>query len=311
MSEAPGRSAEHGPPIPVVALTGYLGAGKTSLLNRILGFPSVASRKVALIINEFGSLGVDGALVPAGAHASYEINKGSVFCICVKTDFIRVLTEIADTLRPELVLLEATGIADPCDLADLLDVPHLRDRFTTQATVCIVDALNFLKVAPFMRAAQNQVVQADGLVLNKTDLVPPQDVDRVARALFKLNPEPPQERVVRGGVSEAFVTSLTHRDRSATPPTTPPEGIVAVALNPASWPDRDVLLTALKSLGEHLLRAKGVVDLGSGPELLQGVFQRISLEPPPPDAIRRSGLTVIVQGLNAATVRERLTAPQA
>jgi G3E family GTPase len=292
-------------PIPIVTLTGYLGAGKTSLLNRILALPSMAKRKIALIINEFGSQSVDGQLVPAGPHPKYEINKGSVFCICVKTDFIRVLKEIAEDVRPDLVLLEATGIADPCDLADLLDVPHLGDRFETRANICIVDALNFFKVAPFMKAAQNQARQADGLVLNKTDLIPPRDLEQVAAALARLNPTAPQERVVHGGVSEAFLDGLKHRARRTPPATSPPANIVAVTIQTAERTDRDELLAAIRGLGPHLLRIKGTVDCGAGPELLQGVFQRITLEPAPPQAARPGGLTVIVQGMDAATVRRR------
>ncbi|MCE5273144.1 GTP-binding protein, partial [bacterium] len=76
--------------IPIILLTGYLGAGKTTLLNHLLSRPEIRERNVALIINEFGELGVDGRLVEAGTRPVYELNKGSLFCVCIKTDFLAV-----------------------------------------------------------------------------------------------------------------------------------------------------------------------------------------------------------------------------
>lgn len=291
--------------IPILMITGYLGAGKTSFLNHILALPSVADKELALIINEFGSLNVDGGLVPEGRYAKYELNKGSVFCICIKTDFIKTLTEIAEEVRPELVIVEATGIADPCDLADFLDAPHLRGRFETRANVCLVDVPNFSKVAPYMKAAQNQVLWADGLVLNKTDLAEPEDVDRVSESLRKLNARAPQERVQYGRVSEGFLQSLEHRPGSASPSEKPPEGIVAVTVAPSGKTDRDAFMEFLRGLDDHLLRAKGAVDFGDGPVLVETVFQRVDEQPASAASARRTGYTVIVQGLEKEEVLRR------
>ena len=91
--------------IPIFLLTGTPGAGKTTLLNHLLKQPVFQSGSTCLVINEFGQIGVDGALVEAGDRPMFEINKGSLFCVCVKTDFIKTLKAIAETarLKPEEV----------------------------------------------------------------------------------------------------------------------------------------------------------------------------------------------------------------
>lgn len=291
--------------IPILMITGYLGAGKTSLLNHLIDLPSIAARRVALIINEFGNVNVDGTLVRNRSLPRFELNKGSVFCICIKTEFLKVLQTIADETCPELVIAEATGIAEPCDLADFLESPGLAGRFDMQANLCLVDVLNFSKVAPFIKAAQNQVRWADGLVLNKTDLVTAADADRVAQALRKLNPTALQTRSVHGRIPEGWLEKLEHRPHRARPSDTPPEGIVAVTVDGRRPRGRRDFMTALHELGSHLLRAKGIVDFGQGPILVQGVFDRVTEEAVPPGTTGRPGLTLIVQGMDAGTVRAR------
>lgn len=292
-------------PIPIVMLTGYLGAGKTSLLNHLLELPSITARRPALIINEFGSLGVDGGLVPADRFRTFELNKGSVFCICIKTDFIRTLTEIAEEVRPELLIVEATGIADPCDLAGFLDVPTLAGRFAVQANVCLVDAANFSKVAPFMKAAQNQVLWADGLVVNKSDLVSSAELEGVLESLRRLNPDVPVATTSYGKIPEAFLSGLVHHPRRGEALERPPEGICAVSLRTSGPVKRESLLAALAGLGDDLLRAKGTLDFGAGPVLVESVFNRTTEREPPAGAAARPGFTVIVQGLPADEVRAR------
>ncbi|MCK5845314.1 MAG: hypothetical protein KAG97_11445, partial [Victivallales bacterium] len=100
--------------IPIVLVSGYLGAGKTTLLSRLLeGGGPLEGKSVAVLVNEFGALPVDGALLPDGDYLLTEINKGSVFCVCLKTDLIRNFEDIARNFKPDLLLMEATGIAEP------------------------------------------------------------------------------------------------------------------------------------------------------------------------------------------------------
>ena len=95
----------------VFLITGFLGSGKTTFLNRIIdAFPT--DRKLMILMNEFGEIGIDGTLVENDDVEMLEISKGSIFCVCVKTDFIKGLMNIVSTIRPEVLLIEATGVAN-------------------------------------------------------------------------------------------------------------------------------------------------------------------------------------------------------
>ena len=105
----------------VYLITGFLGSGKTTLLNRIIKrFPK--NKKLTLLVNEFGEVGVDGTLVEGDDIDMMEISKGSIFCVCVKTDFIKGLYELNSKVQPDVMLIESTGVANPSDLKkDLKD----------------------------------------------------------------------------------------------------------------------------------------------------------------------------------------------
>jgi G3E family GTPase len=193
--------------IPIVLITGYLGSGKTTVVNHLLGTTALAGRDVALVINEFGTLGVDGALVDADRLAKqYEINSGSLFCSCTKLQLFRSMQDIAETLRPDLVLVEATGVAEPADFLSLVsDVPNLARQFSILATLAVVDAKHFTKVAPFMRAARKQVACASGVVINKADLVPQDDIAKLQNLLAEMNSSALQVVVASGAVSMEWI----------------------------------------------------------------------------------------------------------
>lgn len=269
------------PSIPLVILTGYLGAGKTSLLNHLLALPSIRGRKIALIINEFGTLGIDGLRVASGAHAKFELNRGSLFCICIKTEFVRTLTTIAEEVRPDLVLVEATGVADPCDIEQFLEAPTLAGRFRVQASVCVVDAEGFTRVAAFMQAARRQVVWSDGVAINKTDLVTRTDLDVLRQVLAGLNPRAPQVDVTHGRIPEEFLCSLGHERRSGIAAERPPDDLVSVSLQTDRVVDRAAFMGAIVELGGHLLRLKGIVRFPDGRAFVEVVNGRVTEGVPP------------------------------
>ena len=155
--------------IDVYILTGFVGAGKTTMLNHLLQIEPLAAANPALIINEFGKIGVDGALVQQQDLKRYDINKGSIFCICTKTDFLKALTEIAESKCHQSLLIEATGIAETVDIESFLDAPKLKEIYQVKANLCLVDAANFTCVAAFLKPAKTQVQYADALIVNKCD----------------------------------------------------------------------------------------------------------------------------------------------
>jgi G3E family GTPase len=255
-------------PIPVVLLTGYLGAGKTTLLNHLLRLGSLADRRVALIVNEFGSLGVDGRRVDLdgiGPVEMFELNRGSIFCVCIKTDFLKTLASIAGVVQPDVLLIEATGLARTCDLEGFLAEPHLAGQFELRATLCVVDAAHFTKVAPNLQAAVDQVRWADGLVINKTDRVSDAQLSQLRKVLADLNPDATQSAVEHGQIDEAFLASLEHtRHEPESIAQAPPAEIVSVTLEGDGLADTAALRAAINALGEALLRLKGTAESADG-----------------------------------------------
>ena len=262
--------------IPVLLLTGYLGAGKTTLLNHILSLPDIREKKIALIINEFGAMGMDGNLVKTGDYEKFELNKGSLFCICIKTDFLKTLNAIADEVKPDLVLVEATGVAETRDLFGFVEEPHLKEQFSIQGNICIVDALNFTKVAPMMKAATSQVEWADGIVINKTDLVPDAEVKKLRQVLSSFNPRAAITTVTYGEIPEDFLQNLEHYPpRSSEQLKEPPPAIFSVSIKTSQVNSRKKFFQMLKDNHNHILRMKGYADFGHGPEYIETVGSEI------------------------------------
>lgn len=271
--------------IPVFLLTGYLGAGKTTLLNYLLAQPQLASQRIALVINEFGTLGVDGQLVEQTDGGVFELNSGSLFCACTRSGLVKVLSQIATDVRPDMVIAEATGVGETSDLYDVLETAPLEGRFRVQSNVCLVDCLNFTKVVPYLKAARTQVACADGLVINKTDLLDETAVDRLAGLLADINARADQARVCHGRLAWEFIEDLKHIRQHGAPVQARPEEVVTCSI-PNRRADRERLVGAIGSLGERLLRLKGVVNFGEGPRLVESVFGTVTERPMEEENVR-------------------------
>jgi len=175
------------PPIPVTVLTGYLGAGKTTLLNRIL--TENHGKKFAVVINEFGELGVDNDLVVDADEEVFEMNNGCI-CCTVRGDLIRILSGLMQ--RPgklDGIIVETTGLADPAPVAQTFFVDEDVKRATKlDAIVTVVDAKNLLARLADSKEAAEQLAFADLIVLNKMDLVTPEEADAVEARIRTVNP---------------------------------------------------------------------------------------------------------------------------
>ncbi|MGN6550620.1 MAG: CobW family GTP-binding protein [Pararhizobium sp.] len=187
-------------PIPVTVLTGYLGAGKTTLLNRILS--ESHGKRYAVIVNEFGEIGIDNDLIVESDEEIYEMNNGCV-CCTVRGDLVRVVEGLMR--RPgrfDAIVVETTGLADPAPVAQTFFMDDdVRAKTQLDAVVALVDAKHLPLRLKDSREAEDQIAFADVVLLNKTDLVSEEELQKIEATVRAINPSARIHRTERAGIA--------------------------------------------------------------------------------------------------------------
>jgi G3E family GTPase len=254
--------------IPLVLVTGFLGCGKTTLVKYLLGNLDPALR-IGIVQNEYASANIDTSeLHSIGRKFEVlEVNNGSVFCVCLLGSFIDSLGDFVDQCSPELIIIEASGLSDPIAIAEILQHEKLLERVYLSAVWCIVDGQNYHKVSKMNTRVKRQVMIADRILLNKSDLIEG-NPDALLQALRDLNPEAEimacnycqvplqllQEPVVE---PLALLKEVEHRKYQ-------PAGraeISTVVLRTSGPIDRNGLEAFIREVEAKLIRLKGFVLL--------------------------------------------------
>ncbi len=201
---APETTSESASKIPVTVLTGYLGAGKTTLLNRILSEPH--GKKFAVIVNEFGEIGIDNELVVNADEEVFEMNNGCI-CCTVRGDLVRIIDGLMRRKgKFDAIIVETTGLADPAPVAQTFFMDeNVGAKTKLDAVVTVADAKwlkDRLKDAP---EAKNQIAFADVIIINKTDLVEPEELRELEARIRAINPYATLHRTQRAQVDIADV----------------------------------------------------------------------------------------------------------
>jgi G3E family GTPase len=314
--------------LPLVLLTGFLGAGKTTCLNAALRAGEAAG--VAVLVNEFGAVDVDGLLLPTAnrAGALVELSNGCI-CCTIQGD---LLTALEDLLRfretaPDRVrmaVLETTGLADPgAIVAAVARAPALRGRVAVERVVTVCDTPALADQRARFPVAERQIGVADALLLNKAAAMPPPDLAALAEALRRANPLAVQQVIAPEALDPALLLGPWPEAsvaRLAVPPFAPARIAEPVAesfvVRPAAPLDADRLRDALSFLvlrhAERLLRCKGIVRIAGAPHpvLLQGVRDIFRTTPAPDPATLAPGdhgaIVFIGLGLPEAAIRADL-----
>lgn len=307
---------------PVTLLTGFLGSGKTTLLAELLAHPGMG--ETAVIVNELGEIGIDHHLVSQVDERTVVLDSGCVCCV-MRGDLAdelrdlfsrRIRYEIPDFRR---VVVETTGIADPAPiLYTLLSEPVVQHHFELDGVVTTVDALNGADQLDRQPESAKQAAVADRLVVTKTDLAERADVEALERRLGRINPTAPLLRVVMGKVEPQTLFGGSERDVRDLELSNPNhiDDVHAFSLileEEIDWTAFGVWLTMLlQARGEHILRVKGLLNVGDeGPLLLNGVQHVV--HPPVhleewPDEDTRSRIVFIARGAGRDEVERSLSA---
>ncbi len=194
-------------PVPVTVLTGCLGAGKTTLLNRIL--TEQHGKKYAVIVNEFGEIGIDNDLIVDADEEVFEMNNGCV-CCTVRGDLIRIIEGLMKRKGGfDAILVETTGLAKPAPVAQTFFVDaDVRGKTKLDAIVTVVDAKHVLDQLKNNEEAGEQIAFADVILLNKTDLVSKDELAAVERAIRQVNATARLHKMQRGDIALDSIMGL-------------------------------------------------------------------------------------------------------
>ena len=307
--------------IPVTVLTGYLGAGKTTLLNRLL--TGEHGKRYAVIVNEFGEIGIDNELVVDADEEIFEMNNGCI-CCTVRGDLIRIIGNLLKRKgRFDAILIETTGLADPAPVAQTFFVDaEVRAVAKLDSIVTVVDAKNILSRLDDSHEAAEQIAFADVILLNKTDLVSAEELRSLEDRLRAINPTAAIHRTERCTVAPEEILDRRAFDLDRILAIEPDflaedahehdDAVKSVALRETRPIDvnrfNQWISFLLREKGVSILRSKGILDLKGSPNrfVFQGVHMLMEGDDGKAwrnDEARESKLVFIGRDLDASALK--------
>lgn len=261
-----------------ILVTGFLGSGKTTLLKQILASYS-AVKRIAVIQNEFAPSGIDGKDLSREGYPFrlVELNNGSVFCVCMLGSFLESLEHLVNNFNPELILLESSGLADPVNIIELLQDQRIRNRISLKHIITVADALHIEKGLAMLPRVRHQLMIADTLIINKSDLFKGNMI-RLRERLKDMNPfaEIAETSYCKLDLDHCFSGHMQRHRAAERFAGESPEGrpdINTCVLRTHDKTDMNGLESFIRELVPGCMRIKGFVNLTDGRTVgLQSVF---------------------------------------
>ena len=247
--------------IPFHIISGFLGSGKTTFLEKIIKNYS-EKYKLGIIQNEFAPANIDGAILK-NSEKNFdllEINNGSVFCVCLMGDFARSLEKFISEYHPDILIIEASGLSDTTSISEVLSSGALGEKLFLAANWCIVDAPNYLKTGLMKQRVNQQIRMADEVIINKIDLAPDK-TEILKNEIKKINPYSTIRETTFCNIEfEPTKTGESKFYFDLPEPMNRPE-INSMVIKTGRKPSRESLENFLKEWASKSYRIKGFVNI--------------------------------------------------
>tara|TARA_Y100001934_G_C12371515_1_gene786599 strand:+ start:500 stop:1429 length:930 start_codon:yes stop_codon:yes gene_type:complete len=281
---------------PTTILSGFLGSGKTTLLNWVL--KADHGYRVAVIVNEFGQVGIDGARI-MGASQFVELDNGCL-CCAINDDLQKTLADLKKDTTFDHLIIETTGLADPLPVAWTLTKPGLSEQYSIETILTVVDAFNLERALKTSQEAELQIERADLLILNKVDLVE-EDLPQVEEMIETINAHAPIIKSAYGEIDYSFVFNPSHHKGKELRVNEGGTSHHHTVFDAWTFQTKDVfdeglLEDLLYALPDNIYRVKGIVELDSemGWTDINAVAGRIELRPRSEQVRQQGGALVFI-----------------
>ncbi len=285
---------------PTTIVTGFLGSGKTTIISHLIEYLQNRGEKIAYVKNEIGEEDLDAKLMQGKNIRAKEVLGGCICCTLVGP-FIASINELLDSYAPDRIIIESAGTAEPASLALMVEN---HNRLSRDGLIAIIDVLNFTGYKDLHDAAKRQAEMTDLIVLNKVELASLEEKQRVVGYIRELNEYSPIIEAPKGKVSPEAVfgvaqkelaeLSIQHDEHQHHSHHEAEDNITAFTFVSNRVFDKTKLEEAINKLPKTVFRVKGLVQLETGPEILNAAYKRVIFSPVPEGVVSEETRLIVI-----------------